>query len=337
MIGNVVVRHGLNLVSTLGMPRETWLLNRQDGIGGSDISSILGLNHRFSAVELFYQKVGLTPSSSEENEAMFWGSRNEDTILNIGQYYDFQSGEYVDNYNAGNKLRKISKIRYMVNNPQYPWIIGNLDGAVNFTGRNFRMDGPAEAKAISRQTAEMWENGIPPYHIIQVTTYCIVCEPMMNGNEACIFYLEDGNKFRGYKIPVVESVKEQILIQSEAFWKKVVQGREIMANVKGYDNQLKFLAEIEPAPDSTPAYYEFLSELFKRKQSFVRIDGSDADKANALAYKQLGEQMNTLDDERQVYKNKIMKSLHDAGANIIDFGEDGKITYNKKLYVNVNA
>jgi hypothetical protein len=29
-----------------------------------------------------------------------------------------------------------------------------------------------------------------------------------------------------------------------------------------------------------------------------------------------------------------MKILHDAGANIIDFGDNGRITWNKKLYVN---
>lgn len=331
-----MVRNGLELIPTSGMTRAEWLEKRKEGIGGSDISSILGLNKRFSAVELFYQKVGLTQNSTEENEAMFWGTRNEDKILHVGQYYNFDTGQYVDNYNTHTKLQKITKLRYMVRNPQYPWLIANLDGAVNFIPRTFKMDGPAEAKAISRQTAEIWQNGIPPYHIIQIHTYCIVCAPMMKTNAACIFYLEDGNKFRGYRIPVIESIKEKILTRSEEFWKRVVKGREIMAAVKDDDTRLKFLAEIEPDPDGTEAYYDFLSDLFKLKQSFVSIEPSPADEFNVTEYKRLSREMNTLDGVRQEHKNHIMKSLHDAGANIIDFGKRGRVSWNKKLYVNVS-
>jgi putative phage-type endonuclease len=328
-------KHTLKLVPTKGMSREQWLNKRQDGIGGSDISSILGLNSRFSALELFYQKIGFSKSSQDENEAMFWGSRVEDPILAVGQFYDFETGQYIDNYNCHDKLRKITKLRYMVNNPKYPWLIANLDGAVNFTPRNFKMDGPAESKAISRKSAEMWADGIPPYHIVQITTYCIVCEPMMVSNKACLFYLEDGSKFRGYHIPVIESIKDQILARSEEFWNKVLKGREIMAMVKDDDTRLKFLADLEPKPDASTSYYDFLSDLFKRKQNFLKIEGNEADWSNAIQYKRLSENINALEESRQDHKNKIMKSLHNASANIIDFHEKGKITWNKKLYINV--
>lgn len=319
------------------MSRVEWLQARQDGIGGSDISSILGLNHRFSAVELFYQKIGFSKSSTEENEAMFWGSRNEDKVLEIAQYYDFESGQYVDNFNTGKKLRKITKLRYMVNNPEYPWIIANIDGATNFTPKTFKMDGPAEAKTISRQTAEMWTDKIPPYHIIQINTYAIVCAPMMRTNSASIFYLEDGNKFRGYHIPVIESIKDQILTRSEKFWKTVLMGREILANTPDRDNALRYLAQYEPNPDNTEAYYDYMSELFKLKQSFTQIDGSEMDLVNAKEYNTLGKKIKSLEENRQEYKNLIMKSLHNAGANVMILpNKQGKITYNKKLYVNIN-
>lgn len=319
------------------MGRAEWLQARQDGIGGSDISSILGLNHRFSALELFYQKIGFSKSSTEENEAMFWGSRNEDTVLEIAQYYDFDTGQYVDNFNTDNKLRKITKFRYMVTNPDYPWIIGNIDGATNFVPKTFKMDGPAEAKTISRQTAEMWTDRIPPYHIIQINTYAIVCAPMMLTDAASIYYLEDGNKFRGYHIPVIESIKDQILTRSEKFWNTVVKGREILANTPDRDNALRYLSQYEPAADGTEAYYDYMSELFKLKKSFVQIEGSNEDLVNAMNYNTLGKQIKDLDNLRQEHKNLIMKSLHNAGANVMILPDkQGKITYNKKLYVNVN-
>jgi putative phage-type endonuclease len=328
-------KNGLQLIPTSNMSREEWLMRRQEGIGGSDISSILGLNSRFSALELFYQKIGFSQSSTEENEAMFWGSRVEDPILSVGQYYDFDTSQYIDNYNCHNKLRKITKLRYMVNNPKYPWLLANLDGAVNFTPRNFKMDCPAESKAISRKSAEMWADGIPPYHLVQITTYCIVCEPMMYKKYACLFYLEDGSKFRGYYIPVLDSIIDQILTRSEEFWNKVLKGREIMATVKDDDTRLKFLADIEPSPDSSTSYYEFLSDLFKKKQNFIKIEGNENDWQNAIQYKALSDEINSLEDSRQQNKNQILKSLHNASANIIEFPGKGKITWNKKLYVNI--
>lgn len=332
-----IIKHGLTLTPTKDMSRAQWLGKRMDGIGGSDMSSILGLNYRFSAVELFYQKVGLTFQSDEENEAMFWGSRGESNVLDIGQYYDIDTGSYMDNYESKRKVRKITKLGYMVKNPKYPWILSNIDGAVNFTPRNFKMDGPAEAKTISRQTAEMWENGIPPYHLCQINTYMIGCEPMMRKREAYIFYLQDGRQFRGYCIPVIDQIREAILEQSEDFWGRVLKGREIMQDIKDNDTRLKYLAEIEPDPDNTEAYYKFMSELFQLKSAFVRIDAKHDDVVNALVYKKLAQEIKSLKEQQQEHKNAIIKSLHDAGANVIDFKDGGKITWNQKLYVNVKT
>lgn len=319
------------------MSREEWLARRMQGIGGSDVSSILGLNTRFPAIELYYQKVGLSPQTTEENEAMFWGTRNEDKVLEIGQYYNFTSGVYIKDFNEGNKIRKVTKLRYMVTNPSHPHIIANLDGAVNFVPRSFKMDGPAEAKTISRQTAEKWENRVPPYHLTQLMTYCAVCKPMMKEAYANIFYLEDGNKFRGFVVNVVDSLVDQILTESEKFWSIVLKGREIMANVTNYDDRLRFLAEYEPQPDATEAYYEHLSELYKQKRAFTQIDGDDLAFFTAKRYVEIGKEINALDDKRQEHKNVIMKTLHDAGANTINFGEKGKVSWNKKLYVNVKG
>jgi putative phage-type endonuclease len=331
----MITKNGLELIPLKGVSRAEWLLKRQDGIGGSDISSILGLNYRFSAIELFYQKCGFTQANNDQNEAIFWGTNNENNVLDIAQYYDIDTGGYIDNFETGNKLRRITKMQYMVRNPKYPWLLANLDGAVNFRARSFKMDGPAEAKTISRQTAEMWQAKIPPYHISQINTYCIVCEPMMLTDSAHIFYLEDGRIFRGYRIPVIESLKEQILTRSEIFWRSILKGREIMADIKDNDLRLKYLAEIEPAPDSTESYSKFLSELFQLKSAFIRVDGTDEDAINAIAYKKIHNEIKSLEEQKQEFKNKIYKTLHDKGANVIDFGAGGKVSYNKKLYVNV--
>lgn len=328
-------KHGLTLIPTEGMTRVQWLKKRDEGLGGSDMSSILNLNHRFPAIELYYQKVGLAFGSNEENEPMFWGSRNENTVRNVAQYYDFDSGQYMNNFNNGIKLREITQLGYMVRNDEYPWILGNLDGAENFDPKVFIMDGPAEIKTISQKVVEMWEGGIPPYHIIQIYTYIIACKPMMRTEEASIYYLQDGNKFRGFHMPLSHVVRDEILEKSYTFWNNVLKGREIVANVKDNDTRLRYLAQLEPPPTAEPAYYQHLSRLFLEKQKFVRIEGNEDDIFNAIAYKRLGAEIKSLTEQQDEYKNLIMKTLHDNGANIIDFDKAGKITWNKKLYVNI--
>jgi putative phage-type endonuclease len=327
---------GLVLIPTKGMTREQWLTARKDGIGGSDISSILGLNKNFPAIDLFYQKIGLIENSTEENDAMFWGSELEDQVLEKAQYYDIDTASYRDNFHSGRILRRISKVKYMIRNEKYPHILANIDGAVNFQPRSFRMDAIAEAKCISRQTAEMWENGLPPYHIIQIQTYATVCAPLMRGKpEAFIFYLEDGRTFRGYQIPVFENIQEQIINRSADFWERVVKGREIIATVKDNTKRMQFLSQIEPEPDTTKAYEQFLSELFKLKSEMITVQGSDEVFEAASAYNIFKAEVNALEEKAQAERNKILQFMHHNNANIISFGDNGTIKYNKRLYVNI--
>ena len=56
-------------ISTVGMPHDEWLAIRQNSIGGSDASAIIGLNPYMSAYTLWAMKRGKTPPP-EENEAM---------------------------------------------------------------------------------------------------------------------------------------------------------------------------------------------------------------------------------------------------------------------------
>jgi predicted phage-related endonuclease len=330
-------KHGLYLVPTTGMSRIEWLNRRQDGLGGSDISAILGLNEHFSAIDLYYQKVGLTFKPSEEvNEAMHWGNKNENNVLQSGQYYDFETGTYVESEVADIKLRQIDKFPYMVINPKYNWIIGNLDGAVDLDAEKFLMQCIAEAKTISRQTAEKWENRIIPYHVVQITAYATICRPITSGDWAMIFYLEDGRTFRGHLMPVVETLREQILEASYNFWKQVLKGKEIVQNTPDEDKARQFLSEFEPEPDKTRAYEAFISELHAKKKEFIRLQGDDTLYTIAREYEAADKQMKELTVDKQWARNRLLHAMHKAGANVIDFGDSiGRVTYNKKFYCNL--
>jgi predicted phage-related endonuclease len=46
------------LAKTLDMPREEWLVLRRKGIGGSDVSAILGINPWKTAMDVWLEKTG---------------------------------------------------------------------------------------------------------------------------------------------------------------------------------------------------------------------------------------------------------------------------------------
>src|SRR5690242_12186881 len=102
----------LKLVSTVGMSKQQWLNFRMNGIGGSEVGTILGLNQYQSNVELFYKKLGEVPDEPD-NLHMFWGREHEDTIADKWQYYDPNDRDpanYIFNKNEEKIIRKCRRV-----------------------------------------------------------------------------------------------------------------------------------------------------------------------------------------------------------------------------------
>ena len=79
-------RHSpLVLVDTEDLTREEWLDWRRRGIGGSDVSAIIGISPFRTARDIYYDKVGI--AAVEENEgnwvAMEMGHLLEDLVAKI--------------------------------------------------------------------------------------------------------------------------------------------------------------------------------------------------------------------------------------------------------------
>lgn len=335
-----IERNGLRLFILDGMSREDWLRLRQmDGaLGGSDVGTIMGWNYHFSKIELFYQKIGLNFEAKEsQNEYTYWGSTNERNIMDTAQYYDFNDPQaYIFNKASGNKIRRITELKFSVRNPSIPYMNANVDGLIDFAARSFKARRIAESKTITRQSAEMWET-IPPYHLGQIMMYMHVLSPMLKEQYAEIYYLQDGNKFTGWEIPQNQNLLEILTTECEKFYKKVVEGIEIVSNVFDPDTRSKYLGSIEPDPDDTKGYEQFQKEALLRKKSFVKIRGDQHIQNVAEKFTERDKEAKALDKEIQLYKNQIMKVLNDSSANIIELDEGGKITFNKRLYVRTNS
>jgi predicted phage-related endonuclease len=334
---NYVESRGLKFYILDGMSRHDWLRLRQmDGaLGGSDVGTIMGWNYRMSRLELFYQKIGLNFQASEsQTQYTYWGSKNEAMIMYSAQFYDFNDADgYMYNESINHKLRNISEFRFSVRNPDVPYINANVDGLIDYDPATNMARRIAESKTISRQSAEMWES-IPPYHLGQVIMYMHTLRPMLQEQYAEIYYLQDGNKFYALEIPQNENLLEIITTQCEIFYNKVQKGLEIIKDVKNQKKRERFLHEIEPEPDDTEAYEMFMKEAYKRKKKFVKIKGTDEMKKIAEEYTEIDAEIKGRTKDLQRRKNEIWKVLTNTSANVIEFDGGGKITFNKRLYVN---
>jgi putative phage-type endonuclease len=93
---------------------EHWLLARRQYITGTDAGTIAGVNKYQTPYHLYMEKKGLI-KREPANSAMIWGKRMEPVIR---QAYAEETGY------------EVKEIPYMLVSTKYPWMAGNLDGAV---------------------------------------------------------------------------------------------------------------------------------------------------------------------------------------------------------------
>ncbi|MFU1875596.1 YqaJ viral recombinase family protein, partial [Enterococcus faecium] len=62
------------------MSHQEWLVDRKRGIGGSDVSTILGLNKYKSVYQLWLEKTGQILPIETDSEPAYWGTVLEDIV-----------------------------------------------------------------------------------------------------------------------------------------------------------------------------------------------------------------------------------------------------------------
>ncbi len=194
--------------------REEWLTNRINGIGGSEVSAIIGKNPYMTNVELWELKTGRRQQEDiSAKPYVQYGIAAEDHLrelfkLDFPQY----EVEYVDNNSFIN--------------PKYPFARASLDGWL--TDQDGRK-GVLEIKTteiLNSMHREKWKNQIPMNYYCQCLFYMAVIEA-----DFCVLKGQLKSEFDG--IPYLQTkhlfieragVQEDIdfLMQKGAeFWKYV--------------------------------------------------------------------------------------------------------------------
>ena len=209
-------------ISTKDMSHEQWLEQRKKAIGGSDASSIIGLNPWSSPYTVWADKLGKIPPK-EDNEAMRLGRDLEDYVA---QRFCEKTG------------KKVRRERAILYNKDYPFAHANVDRMV--VGE----DAGLECKTTSVLNLKKFKNGaFPDTYYVQCVHYLMVtgCKRWYLG----VLVLGEG--FYEFTIERDEEEIAALAKSEEAFWEYVQSKTPPMAD--GSESTTKALSAMYP--DST--------------------------------------------------------------------------------------
>ncbi|PEY43167.1 hypothetical protein CN336_15225 [Bacillus cereus] len=190
------------LVNTLNMDHDQWLQARAQGIGGSDVSAIAGLNKWKSAVQVFLEKTQAIEKEDIQSEAAYFGNVLEEVVAK--EFYKRTD-------------LKVQRRNAILQHPEYPWMLANVDRLI--VGERVGL----ECKTASEYLKKEWEDEeVPAAYLLQCQHYMAV-----TGYEAWwIAVLIGGNKFVHKKIERDEELIQYLIDIENDFWLNNVEKNE---------------------------------------------------------------------------------------------------------------
>lgn len=309
------------------MSREEWLLYRKSGIGASEVGAIMGLSQYKSSIELFYEKIGSEVGYNVENIHMFMGKEQESFVAKLWEYWDGSEESMMVNYRNENRMRRCQRVNAYVRNPDFPWLFVSLDYKINKHAS--RGEGALEVKTINGYEYDKWEAGIPPSHVVQVQTQIKVCK-FEYGELAT---LKDGRRMDVIPFEFNKIITDGIIDSTHEFWERIERGREIVTqrfnaqrtfNMKAVEEITEELQTLEPPPDNSEAYADFIKTRFGRSTEGER-PGSILELQDAKDLNSIKNSIKSLQEEGRLYENKLKNSI--GTMERLDFGAEGYVSW----------
>lgn len=255
------------------MTEEDWQAYRekQKGIGGSDVATILGLNPYKSVFTLWLEKTGQIEPPVLNNEYIEWGNILEPVIR---EKFAKETGFEVE------------ENHWVMLHDQHDFMVANVDGEVTdpqFGGEK----GVLEIKTAGERMRDQWENGPPNHYMLQLQHYLAV----LDYSYGYVAVLIGGNTFKYYLVERDDYVIDNI-IQAEAEFMEMVENG-VAPEISGHASDSDYLASAFPEDNGE------IGEL------------SDILEVYAKQYFNLQEQMKILQEEADYLKNLIKYEMKD--------------------------
>lgn len=211
------------LTTTNNMSKEEWKAWRNKGIGGSDASTICGLNKYKSALELWMEKLSYI-EPQEAGEAAYWGTVLEPIIRN----------EFTNRTGL-----KVETLNSMLRHPNNSFMLANVDGIVNdpIHGKCI-----FEAKTASDYKQDLWkDDSIPEGYMLQIQHYMAVT----GYSKTYIAALIGGNTFVYKIIDRDDELIDMLIKLEEDFWRCITSN--IPPTINGSESCSNLLNRLYPA------------------------------------------------------------------------------------------
>ena len=234
------------LVSTNDLSHEKWLEYRKQGIGGSDVGALCGMNHYSSPMKVYLDKTS-NMDPIEDNEAMRQG---RDLEQYVAERFCEQTGK---------KVRRANSIFY---HPKMLFMLANVDRLI--VGE----DAGLECKTASAYSADKWSDGkIPESYELQCHHYMAVTGAS-HWYIACLIL---GKEFIIHKIERDEELIANLINIEGDFWRN-----HVLANVEPIVDGLDVTDEVinqryPDACDGKSVQLIGFAEKLKRRDDIVEL------------------------------------------------------------------
>lgn len=298
-------------IPTKDLPREDWLRLRQSGIGGSDISAIMGFNPYKTAYDLYHDKINDVVEDAQ-SDAAYWGTILEDVVAK----------EYALRNDC-----KVQKVNYMIRHPEFDFALANIDRAVinpSISGNVRIKDGKLttdkllEVKTASEYMKNVWgdeaSDQVPDNYNLQCQWYMGIT----GVGECDLALLLGGNKYRQYNIKFDAELFEIMIDEAQNFWVNHV------------------LARVEPTPTTLANAKQKYATSTPDSVLNIAFD-DDAVIAVVDRYTDLKEQEKELKEKLEQAQTDVINLIEDNEALTIDGelvmtykAQKGRETFDKK-------
>lgn len=329
-----------NIVKTNS--QDDWFKFRTNGLGASEIPTLLGYSPYMSKLELFHRKIGVLYEPINSLQALY-GKTTEQFSSDLYASWELNKDNTIVNYNNGIKLRecyKFPQYEYVVND-KFPYLFVSPDRGSK-TSESKDLNISVEIKQTSDMVLRQYANKINPNHIIQLMVQCAVWEKPLGH----LFYLIERSDIRlhefNYDGVIIDVFTEQNLIDEvKDFWVRVLKGRAINAQIQEAKRTrdlmlvrdlIPMLEELEPESNdiNTLNFEKYLTEYYYQyndRKPIKEIEGTEEMYNIVREYNNSNISYKEAEKNKQMYKNKIL----DMCKGSIDF----KVKFNGKEYVQV--
>lgn len=232
--------------------QQEWHDLRSNGLGGSDIGTMLGLNSFKSKYQLWLEKTGqIKPEDISDKIAIQIGNELEDLVARMFEQ------------ETGLKIQRDNKTHY---HKDYPFLLANIDRKI--VGKKVLL----ECKTTSAFSAKQWdEDEIPASYLMQVQHYLNV----LDYDYAYIAVIIGNHDFVYKKVERDDELIEMYTNMAKKFWLENVE-KKIEPEIDYTDKQaIKYITSNIEDDISVPAKKQELALMedviyFKEKVKYFK-------------------------------------------------------------------